>query len=541
MRSAAFGKLFFGIVLSAIGTGIFFFSSGPHAGLPAEIRIAESKGDWGHPTPYRHYPRGSGYVRMSWVFDTLIWKDQSGYIPALATSWSYEADREAFLFALHPGARWHDGEPVTAEDVAFTVEYFKKYPYYWITVDNISHTEILDPHTIEIHLETPYAPFLSDVGGTMPILPRHIWQSVDNPREYTEPDAFIGSGPYRLRDYNKAQGTYLYEAFDKYYQGRPAVDRLVYTRSGNPLVSITSGQADLVAIQPDMVPTLEREGLTIMLDERGWNKKLMINHKRAPFDDRRFRHALAYAIDRQEIIDRAHRGHGAPASYGLLSVDHAMYNPDTPSYGVDPEKAAALLEDMGYDRSGGGFFWKDGETLTVELMLSNITAGGQRRADRDGEVIKKQLEDAGIQVTLVNMEQTTTDNKIRNWDFDLAISGHGGISGDPRILNEMISPEYGAGSVNSARYDACGELNELLEKQILEMDEDRRKQIVYRIQEVYARELPAIPLYYPDNFAASNPEAGVEWYFTPGGISKGIPIAQNKMSLIRSAGQPHDF
>ncbi len=541
MRSAAFGIVFFVIVLSAIAAGIFFLSPGLHAGRPAEIRIADSKGDWGHPTPYHHYPRGPGYVRMSWVFDTLIWKDQNGHVPALATSWSYQADREAFLFELHPEARWHDGEPVTAEDVAFTIEYFKKHPYNWITLDNISHTEILAPHTLAIHLETPYAPFLSDVGGTMPILPRHIWDSVDNPRNYTEADAFIGSGPFKFRNFNKAQGTYLYEAFDEYYQGRPAADRLIYIRSEHPLISLTSGQADLVSIQPDMVPALEREGLTIIRDERGWNKKLMINHKKAPFDDRRFRHALAYAIDRQEIIDKAHRGYGAPASYGLLSVDHDMYNPGTPSYDVDPEKTAAILEDMGYSRGGGGFYRKDGEPLTVELILSNITVGGQRRVDRDGEVIKKQLEDAGIQVELISMEQTTTDNKIRNWDFDLAISGHGGISGDPRILNEMISPEYGAGSVNSARYDACGELNELLEKQILEMDEDRRKQIVFRIQEVYARELPAISLYYPENFAASNPKAGVQWYFTPGGISKGIPIAQNKMSLIRPADRPHDF
>jgi peptide/nickel transport system substrate-binding protein len=69
-----------------------------------EIRIADSKGDWGYPNPYRHYPRGPGYVRMSWVFDTLIWKDEKGYVPALAKSWTYNSDALSFTFELKEGS-----------------------------------------------------------------------------------------------------------------------------------------------------------------------------------------------------------------------------------------------------------------------------------------------------------------------------------------------------------------------------------------------------------------------------------------------------
>jgi peptide/nickel transport system substrate-binding protein len=92
----------------------------------ADIRIADSKGDWGYPNPYRHYPRGPGFIRMSWVFETLVWKDDQGYIPALAKSWAYDPDRTAFVFQLQDGVTWHDGEPFTADDVVFTVNYFKK-------------------------------------------------------------------------------------------------------------------------------------------------------------------------------------------------------------------------------------------------------------------------------------------------------------------------------------------------------------------------------------------------------------------------------
>jgi peptide/nickel transport system substrate-binding protein len=367
----------------------------------------------------------------------------------------------------------------------------------------------------------------------MPIMPKHIWQSVDNPESYNDPKAFVGSGPYRFVDFNKAQGTYLYEAFGDYYQGRPKADRLIYVRSGQPLISLSSRQVDLANIQPDMAEPLKQKGLAVIKDERGWNKKLMINHKKAPYSDKRFRQALAYAISQQEIIDKSHRGFAMPASYGLLSPDHEMHNPRTPSYAFNPEKARALMESMGYEKGADGYYQKSGQPLKIELLSSNITVAGQSVADRDGEVVKKQLEQVGIRVDLVNLEQATTDSKVKSWDFDLAVSGHGGVSGDARILNEMILSKYGAGSVNSARFDEDPELTALLEEQMVEMDEAKRKKIVYKIQEVYAQVLPAISLYYPDSMSAYSAEKGIVWYYTKGGISKGVPIPQNKMSLIR--------
>ena len=497
-----------------------------------EVRIADSKGDWGYPNPYRHYPRGPGYVRMSWVFDTLVWKDRKGYIPALADSWSFDPGRLAFTFRLNPKAKWHDGRPVTSQDVVFTLEYFKKRPYSWISVDSVDRGVVQGPHEVTIYLSKPYSPFLSDIGGTMPVLPRHIWEGVENPYSFHDPKAFIGSGPYRFKDFNKAQGTYLFEAFADYYQGRPKAERIIYVRSGKPLVSLANGEVDLAQIQPEMADPLKQKGMVIIKDEPGWVKKLMINHRKPPFDNKRFRQALAYAVNQQEIIEKSHRGFARPASYGLLSVDHDMYNPKIPAYAFNPEKARNILETFGYQKGAEGFYRKGGKPLKVHLLASGITVGGQSVPDRDGEVIKKQLEAAGIQVDLVNLEQATTDSKVKNWIFDLALSGHGGVSGDARILNEMISSQWGAGSVNSARYDANPELNRLMEDQMVEMDEAKRKQIVFRIQELHAEDLPAICLHYPDSLSAYDPKKGIEWFYTRGGISKGIPIPQNKMSLI---------
>ena len=522
--------------LSAVILAMFVLACGltaPASAEPTEIRIADSKGDWGYPNPYRHYPRGPGYIRLAWVFDTLIWKDQNSVVPALAREWSYDPAEMTFTFKLQPETKWHDGQPLTADDVVFTVEYFKKHPYRWVTVDYIDRAEAPDDRTVLVRLAKPYAPFLADIGGTMPILPRHVWESVEDPQKYDDPRSFIGSGPYRFVDFNKAQGTYLFEVFEDYYQGRPRIDRLIYVRSGKPLVSLATGQVDLANIQPEMAEPLKKKGLTVIENERGWNKKLMINHHKAPFDKKEFRQVLAWAIDRQEIIDKAHRGFGSPASYGLLTVDHEWYNPNTPDYEFDPDKARARLKELGWVEGPNGVLEKDGKPLKIELLASNVTVAGERVADRDGEIIQKRLQDVGFQVELFNLEQTATDSRVRNWEFDLAVSGHGGLSGDARILSEMIASSYGAGSVNSARYDACPALNELLEAQMVEMDEAKRKEIVYRIQEVYADELPALSLYYPDSLAAFNPAKGVTWYYTKGGIGKGIPIPQNKMSLIK--------
>lgn len=498
-----------------------------------EVRIADSKGDWGYPNPWKHYPRGPGYVRMSWVFDTLVWKDETGIVPALATSWRYDRERMAFVFEIVPNAKWHDGRPLTPDDVAFTLTYFKKHPYGWVVLDHVEKAEPTGPNQVIFFLKEPYAPFLEDVGGTMPILPKHVWEKVSDPKAYAGPDAYLGSGPFVFKDFDVAKGTYLYEAFPDYYQGRPKVDRLVYIKASDPIAALSSGEADLASIEPEMKPVLEQRGMTVIADKAGWVKKLMINHRIFPFQDRRFRQALAHAISQEELIQKAHRGRGRPASYGLLSADHDYYNPDTPKYPHDLAKARQLIESMGFQANPDGFYFKDGKPLKVELLASSITVAGQPTSDRDGEVIRKQLESAGIRVELRNMEQATVDARVRNWEFQLAISGHGGIMGDPKILNEMISEAYAAGSVNSARFQANKELLDLLDAQMKEMDQAKRKTMVHRIQEIFAQELPSICLYYPETLSAYNPSKGIRWFYTKGGISKGIPIPQNKLSLIR--------
>jgi peptide/nickel transport system substrate-binding protein len=231
--------------------------------------IADPTGDWGYPSPYLRYSRGPGYIRSSFIFDTLIWKDEKGFIPALAKKWTYNEADNTYTFSLQEDAKWHDGTPVTAEDVAFTIDYIKKHPDPFVTLvgpSGITKAVVHDEHSVTLYLETSYAPFLYDIAGTMSILPKHIWENVEDPMTFDSPEAVIGSGPYKLLDYNKAQGSYLYEAFDEYYRGKPEVDRIIFVKTSTEMVNaaLTQGEVNAADIEPELAESLKADGFTII-------------------------------------------------------------------------------------------------------------------------------------------------------------------------------------------------------------------------------------------------------------------------------------
>lgn len=498
----------------------------PTPSQPISYTIADSTGDWGYPSPYTHYSRGPGYIRMSFIFDTLVWKDEAGkFVPALAEEWQYLEEENAYVFKLRDNVTWHDGEKFTAEDVAFTVEYVKEHPMPFTTLigpSGIRKTEIIDDYTIKIYLEQIYAPFLNDIAGTLVMLPSHIWKGVDVPEEFTDAKAVVGTGPYMLADYSKEHGTYLYKAYPDYYLGKAAVDELKLVKIGEQMIpsALKEGSVDYGGISPDIVGEMEGEGFAVIMAPRGWNAKLTINHNKEPLSTKEFRQALAYAIDREGLVEITQRGHGAAGSAGMIPPDSEWFNPDIEQYAYSPEKARELLEGLGYHLENGWFI-KDGEPLELELLTQS-----RHGFVEVGEFIKQQLESVGIRVDLRIMEGKSLDARVDAWEFDISVYGHGGLY-EPSILNKVIT---GAG-FNSARYDKNEHLNQLLEEQRQEMDPVKRKELVQQIQAVYAEDLPALTLYYPNWYSAHNGRVAI--FYTPGGVASGIPIALNKLAFMQ--------
>ena len=132
----------------------------------------------------------------------------------------------------------------------------------------------------------------------------------------------------------------------------------------------------------------------------------------------------------------------------------------------------------------------------------------------------------GIKVDFRTLEAKTVDAKVEAWDFDLSVYGHGGLY-EPSILKRVIMDD----GFNSARYTSNEELNQLLTAQLTEMDAEKRKELVFQVQEVYAEDLPALTLYYPKWYWAH--DGSVNLFYTMDGIASGIPIPLNRMSFVK--------
>lgn len=483
--------------------------------------IADTTGDWGWPSPYGHYSRGPGYVRMSLIFDTLVWKDQDGYVPALADSWHMEGG-DCYVFNLRRNVTWNDEEQFTARDVVFTIDYIKEHPYQWVNSGFIRNAELLDDYTVKIRLNGSYAPFLDMVACTLPILPEHIYRDIDEPTEFRKDESLVGTGPYTLVDYDQSQGTYLYQAYDGYYLGAPRVRHIKFIKLSNEMAAaaLEKGDVDASAVPAETVGRLRKGGFVVLEGPRDGITKIMVNHKKEPFSDVRLRQALYCAIDRQALVDNALRGFGVIASPGLFAPDSEWYNPDVEQYSYDPARSVDLMSEIGYTKDGQSFS-RDGTVFEIEMLVTSVN-------ERVGEMVRQQLENAGFKITLRSVDSKTLDNLVGEWNFDLALNSHGGMSGDPEILNRIIGEGY---TFNSARYSANQRLNDLLDEEVSEMDPAKRKELVEEVQQVYAQDLPALPLYYTNSYWAHDGQ--VNAYYTKRGIANGIPIAQNKLCFVR--------
>lgn len=492
------------------------------SGSPGDsYTIADPTGDWGYPSPYAHYSRGPGYIRMSFIFETLVWKDDTQFVPQLAYQWSYNEEENSYTFKLREDVEWHDGTDFTAQDVVFTYEYTEEHPHQWVNNSIVDSVQAVDQHTVKLYLSKPYAPFLQDVAGTQPIMPKHIWESVAVPEESLAPEAVIGTGPYRLADYSKEHGSYLYQANKSYYLGQPAVEEIKFVKVAAEMApaALKEGSVNAASIPAEVVEDMEAAGLTVITSPPSWNGKLTINHQKEPLSSKEFRQALAYAIDRQTLVQVVFRGNAIAGSPGMIPPTSVWYNPDTPQYEYDPAKARQLIEELGYNRLDNGYFSKDGQLL----QLSLIAAADYKDL---GQFITQQLEQVGIDIDFQTLEGKTVDARVAAWDFDLSIYGHGAIF-DPSILHRATLGEW----LHSARYSANQELSRLLEAQLTEMDPAQRKDMVFQIQELYAQDLPALTLYYPKWYWAH--DGSLPLYYTMDGVAIGIPLPLNRMGFVQ--------
>jgi len=495
-------------------------------------------GDFGLPSPFA-YVRGPGYWRMTYIYDSLLWKDSTGQLmPWLASRYDRSPDGLTYTFELRDNVTWHDGQPLTPDDVVFTFEYYGSQqlsPQIFVRPQDVAGARATGPRTVEIRLARPVATFANSIAGALPIVPRHVWSSVTDASKAQDPKLLVGTGPYRLESYSRGEGSYLFTANDGYFLGAPFVKRIEMrpVQQGDELTPLRAGEIDAGGPSPtgatrDALAPFRSDPAFSILEGPGdftiglyWNPS-----KGGALADVRFRQACARAIDRADLVSRLLGGNGKPGNPGFLPTTNPAYAP-VEQYPFDVAAANRQLDDAGYPRSGGGTRQgPDGTPLRFSLLVGNSPVPPAT------DVVVNALKAIGVELTPQPQDQPTRDARTVKGDYEMALTEFGGLGGDADYLRQVYSSKapkrfqsVSAGFVNP-------ELDDLADRQLVTLDDGERKKMLARIQQIVAEQLPLLPLYYPTAFLVYRKATFDQWYYTPGGFGGGVPTVYNKHVFV---------
>lgn len=457
-----------------------------------------SGGDSGYPQPFTIYPRGPGSSKVNLIFDSLVEKDEKGLIPWLAKDWNISQDGKEYTFTLRDGVVWQDGTPFTAKDVKFTFDYEQKNVPVSGGIEEglISEVQVIDDHTVKFILGQPVATFLYKLNG-FKIIPEHVYATVSDPVNFIAAEAVTGTGPYTLGEYNKEHGSYRFVANEKFWGPKQAIQTIEFIPVSDALISFEQKEIDFTSVTPD---TLDRytnnPDIRIVQQPAFWGYEFYFNmNKRPELKDSRIRKAFAYAIDRDELVEKIQRGAGKTGNMGILPDDHIWYNPDQPEYKHDIAQANELLNQTGWkDSDNDGIRDLQGQKLSYTLIVGSDET-------RIGELIRERLKEAGIDLQIKALESKSRDTNLKKGDFELLISGFGGWGQDAdylrtRYCGNMTTMTGSVAPAATVYGYSNPALDELATREIAEQDENARKQLIFEMQKVLAEDIPTIPLFY---------------------------------------------
>ena len=384
------------------------------------------------------------------LFDGLMLRDGTGkLVPGLAESYTYDPDTLTYVFHLREGVRWHDGRPLCAADVKFTIEAIQSPATGSMNVSNFEDvreiTEI-DDKTVRILLSAPNAAFLDYM--TQPILPAHILAGND----LTTTGFFhnpVGTGPYQLDSWEAGKEIVLVKNED-YYRGAPKIDRFVFRFLVDDVAeaeAFAKGTLDMAQLSAkNAAPFVDKDGYRYYDMNTADYRALLFNFSHPYWlRNRDLIPAIAYAIDRQAVVDHVLLGHGMPA-YGPLQ--RSIYNnPNVEHYDYDPAKAQELLEAAGCTMGRNGYYMRGAEEVGFQISVKND------KFDRIGiaNAVATQLQAVGIHCTVEMPAQI-------DWDGQMAYLIGWGRELDPDMHTYKVfitKQKDNDGFYSNSRVDAC--------------------------------------------------------------------------------------
>ena len=429
---------------------------------------------------------------------------------------------------LRTGVKWSDGQPFTAEDVAFTYNYIVKNQMMTmaITTVGIKDAKALAPDVVQINCTKPKADMMHIF---LPILPRHVWENVD-PKEaqtsYVNEPPIVGTGPFITTEFKKGSHVKM-ERNPHYWGTTPTLDELLfeyYTNGDTMTADLKSGTIDaawgIPEAQFDSLSSVE--GIQpVAYNFFNWDYLSLNCYEGKSLGnpvlrDWRFRNALNYAVDRQALCDIAYVKKSAPGTTILppgmwTDPDYHWEPPADQLYTFDLAKAGQLLDEAGYKLGPNGVRLDRGEPIELRLWTTTESAPAQTSL----KLIAGWLKKLGLKIEVSVLDTGAMQDRIWNFegdtyvpDFDMYIWDWAGYSDPGQTLSANVTVQIGNTNEpcwSNPRYDA------LNDEQASEMDPDQRKVIIDGMQEIMYEQTPWVVLTYPQYLQAYNDADWTGW------------------------------
>ena len=420
--------------------------------------------------------------------------------PDLAASWEVSDDGLAWTFFLREDVTWHDGEAFTADDVVYTfneialnTELGANNMSYFSSLERV---DAVDEYTVVFTLTKPVAALPAYLSFNTEILPKHIFQGQD-PWDLISfnKEKPIGTGAFRMDSYTSGQSVRLIANPD-YYDGAPKLERVEYkvlADVNTHVAQLLTGELSIFALD-DQAALSRLEAARDIEIVPAYTPRffwIALNQENDLFTDIKVRRGMLHAIDRPYIIETVLNGYGTPADAGISPAMQYYYSSDVPRYEYDPERAARLFAEAGWeDSDGDGVLDKNGTPFSFLFEV-----GIQGNLVRIGQIVQQQLREAGIDARFETLEWNTMiqKNVIRR-DYDMILNWWR-YPADPDLLPYFHSSTAGTGYNIPGYRDS--RLDELLEAGSTIADPEERRGIYLELQNYMAETLPYLFLWYP--------------------------------------------
>jgi len=439
-----------------------------------------------------------------WIFNGLVKFDKNGTIVGDLAEKFYFEDNKTLIFELKKGVVWHDGEPLKAEDILFTFNLLKSPKLITPYKDDfryVESVEVLNSYRIRVKYREPYFKALSI--WMMGILPKHLWEREDNPMTSKLNKMPIGTGAYILKKPFKINEKIILNANPNYLPHKPKIDSIKYNYIGDPstqFITLKAKKLDIGSLSPLQVNrelSSDFKRYYSLVEQPSQSYTYMgFNLRRDKFKDRRIREAIAYAINKEELIDLLFFSHGKICN-GPFMPDTPVYPKDYTPKGYNPKKAKEILKELGY-------------TIDNPFRFEVVTNTGNDIRINASQIIQYQLKKVGIEMSIRTMEwQSFLNTIVMPHNFEAVLMGWS-LSLIPDAYSIWHSDGDKKGGFNFIGYHNS-RVDRLITDAQKIIEPDRFAKEYQKIFKLIADDTPYIFLYIPNSITAINREIrGVE-------------------------------